>query len=59
MNIRIIILSLALISTQTFAEDLTDIQITAPASSNAVIQNEAIQDIKTRNVLMEVICFSL
>ena len=31
------------------AEDLTDIQIIAPTTSNADAQNEAIQDIKTKN----------
>ena len=51
MNYKYTILSLALISSQLYAEDLTDIQISAPASSNAVIQNEAIQDIKTRNAI--------
>ena len=51
MNYKYTILFLALISSQLYAEDLTDIQISAPASSNAVIQNEAIQDIKTRNAI--------
>ena len=33
------------------AEDLTDIQIIAPTTSNADVQNEAIQDIKTKNTI--------
>jgi len=35
----------------SFAEDLTDIQITAPSESNSSINNEAINDVKNRNIV--------
>ena len=33
------------------AEDLTDIQISAPSEANSIVNNEAISDVKTRNIV--------
>ena len=34
-----------------YSDDLTDIEITAPSNTNAVVSDEAIDDIKTRNIV--------
>ena len=44
LNIILIITFLSI--NNSFAEDLTDIQITAPSESNSSINNEAINDKK-------------
>ena len=35
----------------SYAEDLTDIEISAPSEANSVVNNEAISDVKTRNIV--------
>ena len=42
---------ISLLSYVTHAEDLTDIEISAPSEANSAINNEAISDVKTRNIV--------
>ena len=39
------------LSNAIYAEDLTDIEISAPSEANSSINNEAISDVKTRNIV--------
>ena len=50
-NIYIFCLMTLIISTNIYAEDLTDIQITAPELSSQDLTNQAIEDINTKNAI--------
>ena len=39
------------LSNALFAQDLTDIEISAPSEANSTVNNEAISDVKTRNIV--------
>ena len=39
------------LSNASFAQDLTDIEISAPSEANSTVNNEAISDVKTRNIV--------
>ena len=50
-NIYIFCLMTLIISTNIYAEDLTDIHITAPELSSQDLTNQAIEDINTKNAI--------
>ncbi len=45
------ILIISFLFNVSHAEDLTDIEISAPTETNAIVNNEAISDVKTRNTV--------
>ena len=50
MNNHKYLIALIVLSSQTLmAEDLTEIQISVPSEANAIIKNEAIEAISTKN----------